>query len=385
MIYSAESHTRLTILCGFSFSGPHHGHYIAIVKTSAGWLMFDDVNVSPVDEADIQRYFGESNSGSGYVLFYQAVDLDPSVRPNDMSTPSSARTPASSVQRSTSPSPPESFSLSQPALVQPDSPVAPPVSDVVQPAPPTLAPFIVTPPPQTPTPPSEFGDNPSDLPPSHGSLPRERFASAPASMPAPVRRSSEYAGLSRSESNARARHSSSTAGHSDSHHPRDNGETSPRARRRFSSLASTGPSSAANPAAPPSNNFAYLQSLATNKPKVETKEEKKKREQAEKEREKQQKEREKAGREREKEREKAEKEREKQRREEEKAEAARVAKLEKEMEKRQRMGRKTSMSGGTSGAGVSSESKGPIAKIGGLGRSSSMAFRAFGKKVDKDA
>ena len=38
--------------------------------------MCDDENVEPIDEADVYRYFGDYPSGAGYVLFYQAVDLD---------------------------------------------------------------------------------------------------------------------------------------------------------------------------------------------------------------------------------------------------------------------------------------------------------------------
>lgn len=59
-----------------SFSGPHHGHYIAIIKTVGTWLVFDDDNVSSIPESDIPKYFGDSNSGSAYVLYYQAVDID---------------------------------------------------------------------------------------------------------------------------------------------------------------------------------------------------------------------------------------------------------------------------------------------------------------------
>jgi len=58
------------------FSGPHHGHYIAIIKTVGTWLVFDDDNVSSIPESDIPKYFGDSNSGSAYVLYYQAVDID---------------------------------------------------------------------------------------------------------------------------------------------------------------------------------------------------------------------------------------------------------------------------------------------------------------------
>ncbi|KAF4604701.1 hypothetical protein EYR40_003479 [Pleurotus pulmonarius] len=64
------------------FSGPHHGHYISIIKTLGSWLVFDDVTVSPIAEADIPKYFGDPagssspNSGSAYVLYYQAIDID---------------------------------------------------------------------------------------------------------------------------------------------------------------------------------------------------------------------------------------------------------------------------------------------------------------------
>ncbi|KAI5998105.1 hypothetical protein EDD15DRAFT_2408702 [Pisolithus albus] len=50
-------------------SGPNHGHYVSIIKTMGAWL-------TPVKESDIPKYFGESNSGSAYVLYYQAADLD---------------------------------------------------------------------------------------------------------------------------------------------------------------------------------------------------------------------------------------------------------------------------------------------------------------------
>ncbi|KAM0755007.1 cysteine proteinase [Meredithblackwellia eburnea MCA 4105] len=57
--------------------GPHHGHYISIVKSGSRWIVFDDNSVFPIEEKDIQRYFGDTpGQGSGYVLFYQAVDLD---------------------------------------------------------------------------------------------------------------------------------------------------------------------------------------------------------------------------------------------------------------------------------------------------------------------
>lgn len=58
------------------FSGPHHGHYVCIVRSGGRWVMCDDENVEPIEDDDIFRYFGDYPSGAGYVLFYQAVDLD---------------------------------------------------------------------------------------------------------------------------------------------------------------------------------------------------------------------------------------------------------------------------------------------------------------------
>ncbi|KAI6136191.1 hypothetical protein F5141DRAFT_1288016 [Pisolithus sp. B1] len=57
-------------------SGPNHGHYVSIIKTMGAWLVFDDDAVDTIKESDIPKYFGESNSGSAYVLYYQAADLD---------------------------------------------------------------------------------------------------------------------------------------------------------------------------------------------------------------------------------------------------------------------------------------------------------------------
>ncbi|CEH14446.1 cysteine proteinase [Ceraceosorus bombacis] len=58
-------------------SGPHHGHYIAIIKVGRKWCVFDDESVKFIDEADIARYYGDApGTGSAYVLFYQARELD---------------------------------------------------------------------------------------------------------------------------------------------------------------------------------------------------------------------------------------------------------------------------------------------------------------------
>ncbi|PLW50172.1 hypothetical protein PCASD_01863 [Puccinia coronata f. sp. avenae] len=58
-------------------AGPHHGHYVTILKSHGQWLLFDDNVVTRIEERDIQKYYGDTpGAGSGYVLFYQATDLD---------------------------------------------------------------------------------------------------------------------------------------------------------------------------------------------------------------------------------------------------------------------------------------------------------------------
>jgi len=57
-------------------SGPHHGHYISIIKAGGVWKLFDDDSVETIKESDIPKYFGDSNCGSAYVLYYQAVDIN---------------------------------------------------------------------------------------------------------------------------------------------------------------------------------------------------------------------------------------------------------------------------------------------------------------------
>jgi len=55
----------------------HHGHYVALIRSGEKWLLFDDDSVSQLDEGEIQKYYGDTpGHGSGYVLFYEAQDLD---------------------------------------------------------------------------------------------------------------------------------------------------------------------------------------------------------------------------------------------------------------------------------------------------------------------
>ncbi|KAL6303936.1 hypothetical protein BKA93DRAFT_701322, partial [Sparassis latifolia] len=55
-------------------NGPHHGHYVTIIKAHGAWMLFDDDSVETIKESEISKYFGECNCGSAYVLYYQAVD-----------------------------------------------------------------------------------------------------------------------------------------------------------------------------------------------------------------------------------------------------------------------------------------------------------------------
>ncbi|KAJ3189810.1 hypothetical protein HDU85_000094 [Gaertneriomyces sp. JEL0708] len=58
-------------------TGPHHGHYVTLVKSHDKWLLCDDDDVTPVDESELQKYYGDPSSvGCGYIFFYAADDFD---------------------------------------------------------------------------------------------------------------------------------------------------------------------------------------------------------------------------------------------------------------------------------------------------------------------
>jgi len=58
--------------------GPHHGHYVALVKTiQHGWLLFDDETVEKIDEKFVLRFTGDSpDLATAYVLFYQEISKE---------------------------------------------------------------------------------------------------------------------------------------------------------------------------------------------------------------------------------------------------------------------------------------------------------------------
>ncbi|KAJ2918426.1 hypothetical protein MD484_g2012, partial [Candolleomyces efflorescens] len=83
-------------------TGPHQGHYISIVKSGGSWVVFDDDSVYTISEGDISKYFGDSNAGSAYVLYYQAVDIDLAelgLQPRESAVPVSDASPAPNVDQ----------------------------------------------------------------------------------------------------------------------------------------------------------------------------------------------------------------------------------------------------------------------------------------------
>ncbi|KAJ9084525.1 hypothetical protein DSO57_1023619 [Entomophthora muscae] len=85
-------------------SGLNHGHYVSVVKSGSHWLLFDDETVERIDEEDICKFFGDHPGvGSGYVLFYEAQDLNleslglvvPSNSPSSVDPPTLPSSPLS--------------------------------------------------------------------------------------------------------------------------------------------------------------------------------------------------------------------------------------------------------------------------------------------------
>jgi len=64
-------------------SGPNHGHYVSLIKSSNQWLLFDDDCVEPKDESELQDVFGlthevASSTETGYILFYSSASASQS-------------------------------------------------------------------------------------------------------------------------------------------------------------------------------------------------------------------------------------------------------------------------------------------------------------------
>ena len=77
---------RLFAVIVHAGSGPNHGHYVALVRSHQHWVCFDDVDVSLIDKAQVETYFGSSQdtigaTETGYLLFYEALEWDSSGDP----------------------------------------------------------------------------------------------------------------------------------------------------------------------------------------------------------------------------------------------------------------------------------------------------------------
>eukprot|EP00879_Flechtneria_rotunda_P002834 GHRR01003047.1.p1 GENE.GHRR01003047.1~~GHRR01003047.1.p1 ORF type:complete len:435 (+),score=163.33 GHRR01003047.1:149-1453(+) len=59
-------------------SGPHHGHYVSLIKSKNTWLFFDDDAVDIITESTVAATFGSTQEYSshmdhGYILFYEKL------------------------------------------------------------------------------------------------------------------------------------------------------------------------------------------------------------------------------------------------------------------------------------------------------------------------
>ncbi|GAA5898403.1 hypothetical protein JCM8208_006973 [Rhodotorula glutinis] len=162
--------------------GPHHGHYITIVKSGKRWIVFDDNNVYPIEQHEISRFFGDTpGSGSGYVLFYQAVDFDwAGVDLSVPQTPSVAGTATTNRERAQTTSSVSTGGLA-PSSVDDGVPAVPPLPAAAIPSPPA-APGVALP---SPVPVPAALVNPTaepDFPPPPAAAPSPRSVSGSASL-----------------------------------------------------------------------------------------------------------------------------------------------------------------------------------------------------------
>lgn len=63
--------------------GPYQGHYVAVIKTQSGWLLFDDEVVEAVDQNYVFKFFGDrSQLATAYVLFYKQTSHESHIEEN---------------------------------------------------------------------------------------------------------------------------------------------------------------------------------------------------------------------------------------------------------------------------------------------------------------
>jgi len=65
--------------------GIQFGHYTCVIKNKDRWFLFDDDNVTLVDERFLSTIFGNSNSSTvAYMLFYQMISEDKKTQDKDV-------------------------------------------------------------------------------------------------------------------------------------------------------------------------------------------------------------------------------------------------------------------------------------------------------------
>ncbi|KAI0347572.1 cysteine proteinase [Trametopsis cervina] len=146
-------------------NGPHHGHYVSIVKARNTWYLFDDDKIEAIKEAEIPKYFGDSNSGQAYVLYYQAADLDFSALGLRSAEPEPSTTAISSNLASSS-------SLSGSSALTPTAEAgeyesAAANSPIPVPLPPSIPPGLSTDNGQDGDPAASISSSPAQAPPDH--------------------------------------------------------------------------------------------------------------------------------------------------------------------------------------------------------------------------
>lgn len=63
--------------------GPYQGHYVAVIKTQSGWLLFDDELVEAVDQDYVFKFFGDHTQlATAYLLFYKQTSQESHIEQN---------------------------------------------------------------------------------------------------------------------------------------------------------------------------------------------------------------------------------------------------------------------------------------------------------------
>lgn len=162
--------------------GLNQGHYVSIVKVGQRWVLFDDDTVDVISESDIPNFYGDSpDTGSAYVLFYQAVDMDHEAL--GLSAESATYVSPSPNDRRN-----QSMGTRPPTTILPESPLptaAPPAAATATPA--ATTPAAATPTAETPAAATPTAATPAAMTPATNSPPAAaQPVPSPAAAPSPV-------------------------------------------------------------------------------------------------------------------------------------------------------------------------------------------------------